>query len=91
MRSQHVTYRGSVLGPKTWGKCEVLILSLLLASLSLHIHTDLLREPLDCVTMVCLLLAFCGPPLDTSAHFSCLCSVVLWIQAAKWSPLGLPG
>lgn len=31
-----------------------------------------------------VLLASCAPPSDTSALVSPLCSVVVWIQAAKW-------
>lgn len=91
MRYQRVTHRGPALGPQMWGKCEVLVLILFLTSLSLHIHTNLLRKPLDHAAVVYVSLAFCSPPSDTSAHFSPLCPVVVWIQAAKWSPLDLPG
>lgn len=74
MRSQHVTHRGPALGPQMWGNCEVWVLFLFLASLSLHIHTYLLRVPLDGAALVWVLLAFCGPPSGTSPTSS-LCAL----------------
>lgn len=87
MRSQLVTYRGPVFGSQLWSKCEFLVLSLFLASLSLHIHTDLLSKGAHGLCSHGVLLAFCGPPPDTSA----LCALSGTDPGSQVESLNLPG